>query len=213
MFRHLHSEDVVIPANHTVESVLPMHRDQRQALVIQVEETDMSVNHRLNSRRLAILEDGLKASEHFLRHGQLPCARIRLCRLNDVLHCRSSLQLLVYVDDSVLHIQVADRQPAELGNAHSCMKQDEDRLIVFAIAVVVPYKFQELPHLVPSDGLASNAVVDNNTGKLEGERILNEQIVIDCHLESRAEYAANCLDGGIAAAVFLELYEKQLRMR
>ena len=158
----------------------------------------MSVNHRLNSRRLAILEDGLKASEHFLRHGQLPCARIRLCRLNDVLHCRSSLQLLVYVDDSVLHTQVADRQPAELGNAHPCMKQDENRLIVFTVAVVVPYKFQELPHLVPGDCFPGKTVVHDPPGKIKSERVLMQTVVVHCHLESRPENPTDCLHSAIS---------------
>ena len=40
------------------------------------------------------------------------------------------------------------------------------------------YELQELPHLVPGDGLPCLAVVDHNTGKLKPEGILLQAVII-----------------------------------
>lgn len=31
---HLHPIDIIVPANHTIKSVLPMHRNQRHSILI-----------------------------------------------------------------------------------------------------------------------------------------------------------------------------------
>ena len=191
--RHLHPEDLIVPVHHVVEPVFPVHRHQRHALVVQVEEADVSVDHLLDCRRLTVFEDGLKAAEDLLRHGDLPGACVRLCGLDDVLNRGSPLQLLVNVDDPVLHVQVADGQAAELRDTYPGMEQDEDCLIVFAVAVVIPDKLQELPHLIAGDGLPGDAVVYDHTGKLKGKGILVQTVVIHCHLEGRPEHSADRL--------------------
>lgn len=74
---------------------------------------------------------------------------------------------MVNVDDPFLHIEVAERQAAELRNAHPGMKQDIEDLVVFAVAIIVVHEFEELPHLVLRDGLSRHAIIDHYPGKLK----------------------------------------------
>ena len=74
---------------------------------------------------------------------------------------------MVNVDDPFLHIEVAERQAAELRNAHPGMKQDIEDLVVFAVAIIVVHEFEELSHLVLRDGFSRHAIVDHYPGKLK----------------------------------------------
>ncbi len=69
---------------------------------------------------------------------------IRLCLLDHVLHLACALQLMVDVDDPVLHIQIADRQSAEFTDAHAGMEKDVENIVVFVVHVVVVAELQEL---------------------------------------------------------------------
>ena len=120
---------------------------------------------------------------------------------------------MVDVDQVVFKVDVLDGQTAELRDAHPSVEQNVHDLIVFAVAVIVMDEFQKLIHLIPCDGFAGHAVVYHHAGKLKGERILVEQIIVHRHLKCRSQYAAHSLDRGIAPAVLLELDQKELRVR
>ena len=110
----------------------------------------------------------------------------------------------------MLKVDIADRQSAELRNTHTGMEQNINDLIVFAVAVIVMNKLQELLHLILGDGLSRNAVVYHHPGKFKTEGVLVEQIVIDSHLECRPQNTAHGLDCGITFPVLLELDQKEL---
>ena len=108
-----------------------------------------------------------------------------------------TLKLVVDVDDAVLHIQVPEGQSTELGNSHSGVGQHENYLIVLAVDIVVMNEFQELSHLIRFDRLTGNAVIYYHPGKLKTERILQDQIIVYCHLEDRSQNTADCFHGTV----------------
>ena len=116
---------------------------------------------------------------------------------------------MVDVNDPVFHVQIADRQSAELGNSHPRVEQDVNCLVVFAVAVIVMYELQEFPHLVPGDGLPCYAIVNHHTGKLKPEGILLQAVIIDRHLESRPENAPDRLHAAVPPAITLELDQEK----
>ena len=210
--RQLFPVDLVVAAHRMVEPVLPVHRHFRHAILVQVQKPCVAANHLLYSRRFPVLKDRLKAAEHFLCHGELPCSCIRLGRLDHVLHFGSPLQLLIDVDDPLLHVEIVDGQSAELRDSHSCMEQDVECLVVSAIVVIVVYKLQELAHLVFRDSLSCHAVIDHHPGKLEPEWILLQVVVVDCHLEGGTEHASHCFDTAVSLAISLHLDQEKLRV-
>ena len=117
---------------------------------------------------------------------------------------------MVDIYDPVLHVQVLQGESAELGDTHSGVEQYVYHLVVFAVAVVVMNKLQELPHLIPGDGFSRHAVVHHNTGKLEPEGILLQTVIIHRHLESRLQDSADRLYGAVAFSLCLETDQEQL---
>ena len=210
--RHLHTVDLVVAFDHVVEAVLPVHGDFRHACLVQVQKACVSSDHLLDQRRFPVLQDRLKAAEDLLCQGDLSGTGVGLGLLNDVLHPAGALQLVVDVDDPVLHVQVLDGQPAELGDAHAGVEQDVDRFIVFAVYVVIVNELQELAHLVFGDSLPRHAVIDHHPGKLEPEWILLQVVVVDCHLEGGTEHASHCFDTAVSLAISLHLDQEKLRV-
>lgn len=47
---NLHPVDVIVPLDHTVKSVFPMHRHQRHSVLIREKESCMPIHHLLKSR-------------------------------------------------------------------------------------------------------------------------------------------------------------------
>lgn len=111
--RHLHPVDIVVPLDHVVESVFPMHRHQRIAVLIREKESAVSVDHLFKSWLFPVLDNRPEALRHVLRHGQLPCPRIRLGGFDDQPHIGSPLELVVDVDDLIFQIDILKGQPAE----------------------------------------------------------------------------------------------------
>ena len=121
---HPHPVNVVVAVHHVVEAVLPVHGHQRQAILVQKQETAVPVDHALITRRRPVLDDGAEALLHILRHGQLPGAGMGLGLLDHKAHVRIALKLMIDVDQVVLKVDVLDCQPAKLRDAHPGMEQD-----------------------------------------------------------------------------------------
>ena len=124
--RHLHPVDIVVPLDHVVEAVFPMHRHQRVAVLIREKEAAVPVNHPFNLWRLPVLDNPAETLRHVLRHGQLPCPRIRLGGFDDQPHIGSPLELVVDVDDLVFQVDIPEGQPAEF-----CFCQAKSKKISF----------------------------------------------------------------------------------
>ena len=129
--RQLFPIDLVVAIHRMVESVLPVHRHFRHAILVQIQKPCVTANHLLYPRCFPVLQDRLKAAEYFLCHGELSCACICLGRLDHVLHFGGPLQLLVDVDDPLLHIEIVDGQSTELRDSHSCMEQYVECSIIY----------------------------------------------------------------------------------
>ena len=123
------------------------------------------------------------------------------------------LQLMVNVNNPVLHIQIADDQTAKLGNSHSGVEQDEHHLIVFAVDIIIVYKLQKFSHLIRLNRLADNTIIYYYAGKLKAERVLDNQIIIHRHLEGRLQNTANRFYCAVALAILLQLNDKELCVR
>lgn len=103
---HLYPVNLIIPLDHMVEPVFPVHRYQWHPILIREKETSIATHYFLKSRLLSILDDRLEAPEHIFRHGQLSCSCIGLGRFNDIFHFRCPEQLMVNVDDPFSQINV-----------------------------------------------------------------------------------------------------------
>lgn len=99
--QHLHPVDIVVPLDHMVEAVFPMHSHFRIAILIHEKESGIAFHHPLVLRFFPVLDDRPEALRHVLRHGQLPCPRICLGGFDDQPHIGSPLELVVDVDDLV----------------------------------------------------------------------------------------------------------------
>ena len=91
---HLYLINLVVPAHHTVKSVFPVHGNQRHSVLIQKKKSCVSSYHFLHFIFWSVLNDCSKHICNFFCHWNYPCSGIRLCRLNHILHLRSSLQLI-----------------------------------------------------------------------------------------------------------------------
>ena len=89
--RHLHPVDVIIPAYHVIESVLPVHCHQRHIIFIVEKKPAISINHLFDLGRYSVLNDCLKHLCHILCSGKFPCSSICFCGFNDIPHIRCSL--------------------------------------------------------------------------------------------------------------------------
>ena len=122
--RQLQTIDLVVPVHHIVEAMLPVHRNQGHPLIVQIEETGITIDHFLQLRCSPILKDRLEAPVYFFCHRQLSFSGTRFRLYDLILHPGIPLQLMVDVNDPFFHIQVSDGKPAELGNPHPCVEKD-----------------------------------------------------------------------------------------
>ncbi len=90
---HLHPIDIIVPADHVVESVLPVHCHKGHSIVIVKQESAISIYGFLHFRCISVLDDCLKHLCHILCDWQYSCSGIRLCGFYDISHIRCSLQL------------------------------------------------------------------------------------------------------------------------
>ena len=107
--RHLHPVNIIVPLDHVVETVFPMHGYFRVAVLVCEQESRIAVHHPLAFRFFPVLNDCPEALRHVLRHGQLPCPRIRFGGFDDQPHIGSPLELVVDVDDLILQVDIPER--------------------------------------------------------------------------------------------------------
>ena len=123
--RHLHPVNIIVPLDHMVKTVFPMHRHQRVAVLIHKKESAIPVNHPFKPWRLPVLNDAPEAFSNILSHGQFPRSRICLCGFNYQLHIRSPLELVVNIEDFVFQVNIPQSQPAELRNPQPYMEKED----------------------------------------------------------------------------------------
>ena len=87
--RHLHPVNLIILADHAVEAVFPVQRDQRHTVLIEVQEAAVAVHERFPSRFLFVLDDRLKAPGDLLGDRNLPLSGIGLGGLDQPHLCHN----------------------------------------------------------------------------------------------------------------------------
>ena len=107
---HLHPVDIIVPSNHMIETMLPVHCHKWHSIIIVKQESAISIYGLLHFRCISVLNDRLKHLCHILCDWQYSCSSICLCGFYDVSHIRCSLQLVVNIHSSVLKINVLQRQ-------------------------------------------------------------------------------------------------------
>ena len=103
---HLHPINVIVSANHMIESMLPVHRNKWHSIIIVKPESAISVYRFFNLRCISVLDDCLKHLCHILCNRQYSCSGICLCAFYDISHIRCSLQLVVDIHCHFLKINV-----------------------------------------------------------------------------------------------------------
>ena len=195
--RHLHPVDIIVPFDHIVEAVFPMHRHFWVTALIRKKESSISLRHPLAFRFFPVLDDRSKALRHVLRHGQFPCSCIRFCGFDHPPYVRSPPKLVVDIDDLILQVDIPQRQSTEFRNTPPCVEKDINHFVILVINIIVMHEFQELPHLVFCNGFPRHAVIDHHSGKFKSEGIFQQHIIINRHLECRAQDTAHGLDGAV----------------
>ena len=112
--RQLDPVDLVVAVYHVLEPVLPVHGYLRRPVFVQVEEAGTAVYHDFLLGPTSFCNDGLEAFVDFIRHWQHPGSRACLGGIYVEVHMGISLQLMIDVDDPVLHVQVTKGKSAEL---------------------------------------------------------------------------------------------------
>ena len=102
----LHPVDLVVAVHHVLEPVLPVHGYLGRPVFVQVEEAGAAVYHDLLLGPASFGNDGLEAFVDFIRHWQHPGSRACLGGIYVEVHMGIPLQLMVDVDDPVLHVQI-----------------------------------------------------------------------------------------------------------
>ena len=73
--RHLDAINLIVFADHAVEAVFPVQRDQRHTVIVEVQEPAVAVHELLLLRFSSVLDDCLKAPSDyinaFLKTGQV----------------------------------------------------------------------------------------------------------------------------------------------
>lgn len=121
----------------------------------------------------SVVETVLPVHGHILCDWEFPCSGVGLCGLDDILHLGCPQKLMVDGDDVVLQVNVLDGKSIKFRNLHSRMEQNVERLVVFAVHIIVPDKLEVLPHLVFRDSFPCDGVVHNHSGKFKAEGVLN----------------------------------------
>ena len=84
--RYLHPVDIVVPAYHMIESVLPVHCHKWHIIFIIEKESSITINNLFDLRRHSVLNDCLKHLCYILRNREFPRSGIRFCGFNDIPH-------------------------------------------------------------------------------------------------------------------------------
>lgn len=90
----LHPVDVIVSADHMIETMLPVHCHKWHSIIIVKQESAISIYGFLHFRCISALDDCLKHLYHILCNRQYSCSGIRLCSFYDVSHIQCSLQLV-----------------------------------------------------------------------------------------------------------------------
>ena len=110
---HLHLVDVIVPADHVVESVLPVHCHKWHSIIIVKKESTVAINNFFHFRNIPVLDDCSKHLCHVLCNQHYPCSSICLCGFDNLQHIRCSLQLMVDIHCPFLKVNVFLCQPTE----------------------------------------------------------------------------------------------------
>ena len=211
---HLHPVDIIVPAYHMIESMLPVHGHKRHAILIIEEESAITIDELFLSRWFPVLNDCAEHVCHILRYRNLSGSGIGLRGFNDVAHVCRSLQLMVNIDVLFSRSMSLKVNPQTL--KFSCRYgKDVHHFVVFTVDHIIMDELQELSHLVSGNSLSGHRVIDYHTCQLGSRRDSSlENVIIHSHLKGRSEYTSNGMDGTVASAIFLlQLDEKQLGIR
>ena len=138
--RHLHPIDIIVSADHVVESVLPVHCYKWHSIIIIKQESTVAINGFFHFRSISVLDDCLKHLCYILCYRQYPCSSICLCGFYDISHIRCSLQLVVDIHCSFLQINILQCQSTKFRDSHSCMKEYVHHFIIFTVHHIVMHK-------------------------------------------------------------------------
>lgn len=139
--------NAVVLIQNSLEVMLPVEGNHRHSIFVQKQETCVAVDDWFLLGRLSAGNDPAKALHDLLAHRHIPFAAFGLGVLDDVLHIPLALKLVVYPDALFLKVNIRDGQSAKFGNPKSRVEQDEDTVIVFAVAVVLLNELEERPLL------------------------------------------------------------------
>ena len=177
--RHLKFEYFIVPCDCVFEPMLPMHCDFGHTVLIFEKKATVAVYHYFRQVIGSALRNVLEHLIDIICHRQFSCACVGFGRFDKIPYIGSPLQLVIYVNDAVFHINIIYRKSAELRNSHSRMEKNIENFVVFAVHVIITNELQELVHLVFGYCLPYLLCVHDNSDKLKIKRIFEHNFVAD----------------------------------
>ncbi len=104
--RHLEFEYFIVPCDCVLEPMLPMHCDFWHTVLISEKKATVAVYHYFRRVIGSALRNGLKHLIDIICHRQFSCACVGFGRFDKITHIGSPLQLVIYVNDAVFHINI-----------------------------------------------------------------------------------------------------------
>ena len=167
-------------------------------VLIQQQKSGVSVDDHLCFECLATSQDIFKALVRRIRHGNKTTATFGFCFLHIVLAAPLPDELVIHPDTTVLKIQIAFGQAAELAHPHPGFQQDYKLIVILAVGLVTPNKTHPDFLLLLGHGDSLLRVIGNDLHQLEVEGIFSDDILVAGHLKCQFDNAPHAGDGAVS---------------
>lgn len=94
-------------------------------------------------------------------------------------------------------------QAAEFRDTQPRVKENVGPIVASAVMLIRLDELQQIPFLLPGDGLPGHRVIDDHRGQFKLKRILADHVIVHRHLECRSENASNRINRAIPSAIHL----------
>ena len=139
--------------------MFPMKPYHRMTILIDEKESGITVNHRFRLHFGSFLQNTPECFINIIRHGKNSGSGICFCCRN--VNIRTNpLNLMINVNQTLLHINIRYGESCKLRNTESRLEQDVDALIILTVMRIVFYKIEESLFLLTRNCFTSTHIVN-----------------------------------------------------
>lgn len=179
-------------------------------ILIQQEESRVTVYHQLLLGLGAASQDVFQASVYLVRHGEHTDAAFGLGLLYVVDSAPFLDKLPFHSDPAPVEVQIRDSQPAQLSDPQAGMEQQVELVIIPPVIGIRPQEVHESLLFLRGQGFSGHGRILDHSRQTEGEGIAADHILLPSHLKGGLADTPDAGDGGISPAIGLELLKPEL---